>query len=79
MLQLARQKYNCAMLDSKINSILATDFRFALDVMEEDSHLGLDDKFVGKLHDILLRRISLVDSALSCRPSTPFHLPRERE
>jgi hypothetical protein len=76
----ARQKYNSAMLDSRINSDPAADFRFALDVMEEDSHLGLDDEFASKLRDILLRRINLADAALSCRrPVTPFRLPHERE
>jgi len=35
----------------------ATELRYALDVMEEYSHLGLDDEFAGKLREILVKRI----------------------
>jgi hypothetical protein len=48
--RVARQKYNSAMLFS--NSDPAADFRFALEVMEEHSHLGLDDEFASKLRDV---------------------------
>lgn len=33
------------------------DLRYALDVMEECCHLGLDDRFAEKLRDILVRHI----------------------
>jgi len=50
---------------------LATEFRYALDVMEEYSHLGLDDEYARKLRDILLRRIEKTETALSIRPAQP--------
>ena len=53
---------------------LAAEFRYALDVMEECSHLGLDDEYAGKLRDILLRRIEKTETALSTRPAQPIRL-----
>jgi len=45
------------MLDTKSKSDLVTDLRYALDVMEEYSHLGLDDEAASKLREILVRQI----------------------
>lgn len=45
------------MLETKTNSNSAMDLRYALDVMEECCHLGLDDRFAEKLRDILVRHI----------------------
>jgi hypothetical protein len=67
------------MLDSKTNSDPATDSRYALEVMEECSHLGLDDEFAGKLRDILIRRIGMAEAKPSCCPAAPVRLPHERE
>lgn len=36
--------YNEAIMVTTLNSDLATEFRYALDVMEKYSHLGLDDE-----------------------------------
>jgi hypothetical protein len=46
-----------ASMETMTSSDAATDLRYALDVMEEYSHLGLDDEYTGKLRRILLRRI----------------------
>jgi hypothetical protein len=54
-----------------LNPDLATELRYALDVMEESSHLGLDDEAAGKLRAILQRRISEAEAALSTRPVSP--------
>jgi len=54
-----------------LNPDLATELRYALDVMEEDSHLGLDDRYASKLREILLRRIEETEAALSVRPAHP--------
>ena len=49
----------------------ATELRFALEVMDEYSHLGLDDEYAGKLRDILLRRIGEAEEAISVEPAHP--------
>lgn len=51
---------------------LANELRFALDVMEENSHLGLDDEAATKLRNILLRRIKQAE--LTSRPAEPVRL-----
>jgi len=59
------------MLDTTQNPDLATDLRYALDVMEEYSHLGLDDETASKLREILVRRINQAEDAVSCCPAVP--------
>ena len=51
---------------------LANELRFALDVMEENSHLGLDDEAANRLRSILLRRIKQAE--LTSRPAEPVRL-----
>jgi hypothetical protein len=46
------------------NPDAATELRYALDVMEEYSHLGLDDEFASKLREILLKHIEEAEAAL---------------
>jgi len=55
----------------------ATELRYALDVMEEYSHLGLDDEFAGKLREILVKRIEEAEGALSVEAAHPvrFQVP----
>lgn len=62
-----------------MNPDMATELRYALDVMEEYSHLGLDDEAAGKLRNILQRRIREAEAALSCRPVAPVHFPISEE
>lgn len=62
-------------MQATINPDLATELRYALDVMEEYSHLGLDDEAAGKLRTILQRRILEAETALSCRPVAPVRFP----
>jgi hypothetical protein len=53
------------MLDTK------SDLRYALDVMEEYSHLGLDDEYASKLREILARQIDNARAGLSnCPPAS---------
>jgi hypothetical protein len=52
---------------------LACDFRYALEVMEEANHLGLDDEHARLLHGILQRRINETCVAISVKPAA---LPR---
>ena len=40
-------------------------------VMEEYSHLRLDDEYASTLHEILERRITDAEAALSARPAQP--------
>ena len=59
------------------NPDLVNELRYALEVMEEYSHLGLDSEAASKLRDILLRRINDAETALSCRPAAPVRFPME--
>jgi hypothetical protein len=68
-----------ALMETTTSSDAATDLRYALDVMEEYSHLGLDDEFAGKLKQILLKRIEEAEAAVSAKPVQPawFSVPAE--
>lgn len=63
------------MLDTKSKSELVSDLRYALDVMEEYSHLGLDDEAASKLREIIVRQIDDARAGLSCFPPAPFRSP----
>ena len=62
-------------MNNLVNPQLAEELRFALDVMEEYSHLGLDDTTASKLRHILLRRINEAEAAHSSRPAAPVRFP----
>jgi hypothetical protein len=62
---------------SQINPNLANELRYALDVMEENSHLGLDDHAASILRTILQRRIREAEVAVSSRPAEPVRFPAE--
>lgn len=68
-------------MESLQRSDAATELRYALDVMEEYSHLGLDDEYTGKLREILLRRIDEAEADVSLEPANPvrFRVPVELE
>lgn len=57
------------------NPDLAKELRYALEVMEESSHLGLDDAAATKLRDILVRQIQDAENSASSRPTAPVRLP----
>jgi hypothetical protein len=57
------------------NPDLVNELRYALDVMEEYSHLGLDNEAAGKLRSILIRRINEAEAAVSSRPAAPVRFP----
>jgi hypothetical protein len=59
------------------NPDLVNELRYALDVMEEYSHLGLDNEAAGKLRSILIRRINEAEAAVSSRPAAPVRFPRK--
>jgi hypothetical protein len=42
------------------------DLKYALRVMGEGSHLGMDDHTANRIRRILLRRIAKVENALIC-------------
>lgn len=64
-------KMEGAFVDTITRSDAATELRYALEVMDEYSHLGLDDEFACKLRDILLRRIGEAEAELSVEPANP--------
>jgi hypothetical protein len=45
--------------------VVLEDFRYTLRVMDEASHLGLDDEAASRLRGVLLRRISRLEDALA--------------
>ena len=57
------------MRDSANEIRMLRSLRFALDVMEERSHIGLDDETAGTVRDSLLRRIVETERALGFPPS----------
>lgn len=56
-------------MGTKPNPALVNELWFALEVMEEYSHLGLDDESASKLREILLRHIDTL------APRSPTGLP----
>jgi len=48
---------------------MLSDLRFALDVMEERSHIGLDDERAAAMRRVLFNRISEVEKSLGHPPS----------
>ena len=57
------------------NPDLVNELRYALDVMEEYSHLGLDNEAAGKLREILVRQIDDTRAGLSCGSPMPVRFP----
>lgn len=53
----------------------ASDIRYALEVLEEYEHLGLDEEYASKLRDILQRQIDEAEEAVSCCPAHPVRFP----
>ena len=68
-------------MDTIARTDAATELRYALDVMEEYSHLGLDDEYTSKLRGILLRRIEEAETAVSVEPAPAarFRVPTQIE
>ena len=66
------------MLDTKSKSELVTDLRYTLDVMEEYSHLGLEDEAASKLRAIILRQINDARDGISCCPPAPLRFPSHK-
>ena len=62
-------------MDTRTKSDLVDDLRYALDVMEESSHLGLDNEAAGRLREILTRRIEDAHASVSCSPAVPVRFP----
>ena len=71
--------YNKGMDTTISQTELASDYRYALEVMEESDHLGLDEKHARLLREILQRRIDEACEALSVEPAEPVRLPIETE
>jgi hypothetical protein len=61
------------------NPDLVNELRYALDVMEEYSHLGLDNEAASKLRGILVRRIHEAEVAVSSRPAAPVRFRVEEK
>jgi hypothetical protein len=62
------------------NTALLEDLHFALNVMEEKAHLGLDSNTADRLKTILVRRIGEIESSpiRSVATVVPFSTPESR-
>ena len=58
------------MRDPASDRQMLSDLRFALDVMEERSHIGLDDEGAATMRRVLLSRIVEAEKAVGYPPST---------
>jgi hypothetical protein len=54
---------------AKTNSAILDDLRFALDVLQESSHLGLDAEYAEKLTSVIRQQIEQGENALNRQPS----------
>lgn len=67
-------------MEDGLNPATAAELRYVLDVMEENSHLGLDEEAAIRLRRILIRRINAAEGRLSGRPiATPSVVMEEAE
>jgi hypothetical protein len=66
---------NGCCMETTLTSEYASDLRFALDVLDEYSHLGLDDQYATQLREILERRICEAEDAPSCSSAQPVRFP----
>jgi hypothetical protein len=58
------------------NAVIAEDLRFALDVLQESSHLGLDSEHSSRLRELIQKQIKWREATLNRRPQiaeTPKH------
>ena len=67
------------MLNANRNPDLANELRYALDVLEENGHLGLDDEAASKIRSILVRRISQAEQTVSSTPGAPVRFLAEEK
>ena len=51
------------------NPALLMELRYALNVLEECSHLGLDEEGASRIRRILLHQIAKTESALASQPA----------
>jgi hypothetical protein len=66
-------------MHSQPTSNHVSDIRYALAVLEEYSHLGLDDEYANKLREILERQLDETDQTASCCPPSPVRFPTSAE
>lgn len=54
-----------------------SNLRYALEVLDEYKHLGLDNQYANKLHEILERQLGEAGELASCCPAQPIRLPND--
>jgi hypothetical protein len=59
------------MIRHRPHSEVLKDLRFALEVMEEKSHLGLEHEAASTLRSRLLAQIARLEAAIANQPATP--------
>lgn len=58
----------CPSMLARTNPAILDDLRFALDVLEESSHLGLDSKYAAKLKTLIEGQITRGEQVLKRLP-----------
>jgi hypothetical protein len=48
----------------------SADLRFALQVLDEESHLGLDSQYASQLRTVILKQIAQAEEARKRRPTS---------
>jgi hypothetical protein len=56
-------------MHNRTNPALLMELRYALNVLEESSHLGLDEEGASRIRRILLQQIAKTESALASQPA----------
>jgi len=63
------------MIETLSPADMTGDLRYALAVLDEYQHLGLDAEHAEKLRNILIRRIGETNESDSCCPAQPILWP----
>ena len=61
------------------NPAFLDDLRFAIKVMDEHSHLGLDSEYASKLRTLMLRQIEKAGTPKACRSADVVPIIRADE
>ena len=65
------------MIETLSRADATSDLRYALEVLDEYEHSGLDAEHANKLRNILVRRIVETCESASCCPAQPIHWPND--
>ncbi len=59
-------------MDDRTGIATPASLRFVLNVLEENSHLGLDDEMAERMRKIIVRRIAVAEDSLAGQSMSSF-------